>query len=166
MGALPAQIGVVSDAIDERGAYRRSLRLAVGAVLPNDTVNALIHNISELGLLVETGAELRIGEQLFVDLPHVGETGAVVVWAGGSFFGCEFAPAVSRAAVSAALLRSPVEREIQTAKSLSTLRSEGLIDKAIEPPESQVLLGAALLLSVIIVLVFLISMASLPLSMT
>lgn len=51
---------------------------------------ALIHNLSESGLLIETSADLRGGEALQVDLPRIGTTTALVVWARGCFAGREF----------------------------------------------------------------------------
>ena len=49
-------------------------------------------------------------QALDVDLPEVGIVQANVVWRSSRFVGCRFASPVSQAAVSAALLRNPIER--------------------------------------------------------
>jgi len=94
---------------DERGAARRTLRLEVQTSTAEDTAKTRIHNLSEKGLLIETTADLAVGETIQVDLPNTGVTAAIVIWTNGSFFGCEFKLPVSKAAVSAALLQSPAE---------------------------------------------------------
>lgn len=109
MVALLAQIRTDASVADERGAARRTLRLEVPTSSSRDANDALIHNLSETGLLLETSTELRVGESLQVELPHAGKTTAIVVWARESFAGCQFSARVSKAAVSAALLRAPVQ---------------------------------------------------------
>lgn len=109
MVALQAQIRTDASLTDKRSAARRTLRLEVPTSSSRDANGALIHNLSETGLLLETSAELQVGDALQVDLPHFGTTTAIVIWARGSFAGCEFATGVSKAAVSAALLRAPVQ---------------------------------------------------------
>lgn len=104
--------------LDDRAAARRTLRLEVHASSSSpDAPIALIRNLSERGLLLETAAGLVIGETIQVDLPEAGASPARVVWTDGSFFGCEFIRPVSRAAVSAALLLAPVE-QLQSVSAL------------------------------------------------
>jgi len=67
-----------------------------------------IHDISNTGLLLETGASLAERQKFDVELPEIGVTQATVVWASARYFGCRFNAPVSRAAVSAALLRNPI----------------------------------------------------------
>ena len=108
---LPLRAEIHSDApvLDQRSAARRILRLEVAARTSDET-SALIHNLSETGLLLETSVGLQVGEALQVELPHAGVTRALVVWSQGRFVGCEFFSPISKAAVSAALLRTPIER--------------------------------------------------------
>ena len=68
---------------------------------------ALIVNISETGLLIETLLELAVGDTLEVEIPGAIVTSARVVWTKGFLAGCEFASPVSIGAVSAAQLMSP-----------------------------------------------------------
>jgi hypothetical protein len=107
--SLPAEILTIATS-DPRAAVRRTLRLQVNAELSGDAVEAEIRNLSEKGLLVETTADLVIGEILHLDLPEAGIIEATVVWSRGRLFGCEFKAALSKRIVSAALLRSPDER--------------------------------------------------------
>ena len=93
---------------DGRSAVRRSLRLGVSASSSGDVAMALILNLSETGLLIETLVELAVGETLRIEFPDAIAATARVVWTEGYLAGCEFVEPVSTAAVSAALLRSSV----------------------------------------------------------
>lgn len=105
--ARPLHAEIFSDA---REAERRTLRLTTNVSSTDDTTHALIHDLSESGLMIETSAELSPGDSLFVELPFIGTTEAKVVWRRDNSCGCEFLAPVSRATVSAALLRSTPER--------------------------------------------------------
>lgn len=86
---------------------RRVLQLeAQGLTGAGGTASVLVHNISASGLLLESGEALAPGERIDVDLPHAGPTAARIIWASGSFFGCQFEAPISAAALSAAQLRS------------------------------------------------------------
>lgn len=109
---------------ERRVALRRTLQLTVRGETPSgDSAQVLIHDISVTGLLLETSADLLIGETLEVDVPEGGPTSAIVMWHSGRFFGCQFHGQISPAAVSAAVLRSPFERtpeELSAAPSVET----------------------------------------------
>jgi transcriptional regulator with XRE-family HTH domain len=93
-----------------RGASRRKLHLDVGGTTGSGiAANVIILNISETGVLLRTSAALSIGERLEVALPQVGTRAALVMWASGDLFGCQFEEPISRAAVSAAQLRGKPE---------------------------------------------------------
>lgn len=89
-----------------RYAARRSLKL--GSVLSETGKKIVIHDLSLTGLLIETSGELSNGDTLLVDIPERGPTPATVVWSSGCYFGCEFQLSIPVAAVSAALLQSPL----------------------------------------------------------
>jgi hypothetical protein len=78
-----------------------------GLVSPASASDVLIHDISEGGVLLESGAELAIGEIISIDLPHEVQAQATVVWTSGDLSGCTFDPKISKATISAALLKSP-----------------------------------------------------------
>src|SRR5918994_5283821 len=109
MEPLKAEILTEQVTGDGRVAVRRSLRLAVSARSSGAAEVALILNISETGLLIETWLKLEIGETLRVDIPEASGSVARVVWTDGLRAGCEFFSPVSAGAVSAARLQSPVE---------------------------------------------------------
>ena len=146
-----------SRAVNRRTSPRRTLRLESTLVLEGESVT--IHDISNTGLLLETSASLAEGQRLDVDLPEIGLAKATVVWASARFFGCRFTSPVSKAAVSAALLRSPVARADQASgeRAWETLGAQ-LADPrpAADPGElsfavkMRVILGASLALWAII----------------
>jgi len=93
---------------DRRSARRRILNLQVpGASDHGSGTMVVIHDLSSTGLLLEATTPLRVGSALAVELPRAGTCPARVVWKSGSLFGCQFDSPISKAAVSAALLRSP-----------------------------------------------------------
>lgn len=107
---LAAELRTDTQDLVGRRAARRTLRLEVGATSSSqEGTPALIRNLSESGLLLETNARLSPGETVAVDLPEAGVTIAEVIWSDGEFYGCEFIRPVTKAAVSAALLRAPAE---------------------------------------------------------
>jgi len=89
---------------------RRTLRLQ--STIAEGGEDVVIHDISHTGLLLETAAFLADRQSLDVELPEVGLVRATVVWRSGRYVGCRFARPVSKAAVSAALLRSPAADQL------------------------------------------------------
>ena len=90
-------------------ASRRQLRLPLhGSKATGAEIEALVHNISATGMLVESGAPLEIGEVIEVNLPHRGKTATKVIWTSGRLAGCQFEMPISSATLSAAQLRSVV----------------------------------------------------------
>jgi hypothetical protein len=170
MQPLLAQLTTDARASDNRGAVRRSLRLEVRAS-PDDASSALIRNLSERGLLIETAAELAIGETIHVDLPEAGTAEARIMWRDGPFFGCEFLTPVSKAAVSAALLLAPVERAPVTA--LPSLPANAVFGDELERPEPELeayspgtnaVLMASLVVALIMTLLFITALLTFPFS--
>ena len=103
MGML-AQISLEPQTDEQRRTPRRTLRLDV-----DGGATATVRNLSETGLLIESPDVLEVGDRVSLDLPVAGTAEARVIWARAPFYGCEFARPVSRAVVSAALLRAPIE---------------------------------------------------------
>ena len=93
---------------DERATVRRTLRLGVSTYSSGDVAMALILNISERGLLIETHVKLAVGETLLVEIPEASASAIRVVWTDNLLAGCEFYDPVSAGAVSAAQLKSPL----------------------------------------------------------
>lgn len=94
---------------EERDAARQKLYLGARASTGAQAAEVLIHNVSSTGMLLETSIELGKGGDIDVDIPEVGTVQASIVWSSETFYGCQFERPLSRAAISAALLRSPAE---------------------------------------------------------
>lgn len=104
--ALLAQIERDARVSNTRSANRRKLSLiARGATAGQDFATVLVHDLSETGVLIETQVRLTPGEFLEIDIQEAGTAAATVVWSSGHFFGCEFEKRLTKAAVSAAILR-------------------------------------------------------------
>jgi hypothetical protein len=119
MKPLVAHLSSGDRATDHRGTARRALRLQVPSADEDSGTRVLIHNISEGGMLIETSAPLAVGDVLQVHLPHTGPTGARVIRSDRQFFGCTFTIRISKAAVSAALLRAPTGQDRESERSLA-----------------------------------------------
>ncbi len=105
---IHARLDHLEERTDRRRAPRRTLRLeAAGGSSSNPNGKVLIHDLSLTGLLIETASSLPVGSKLQVELPEAGAVGAEVVWNTGRFYGCRFTKGISKAALSAALLRTP-----------------------------------------------------------
>jgi transcriptional regulator with XRE-family HTH domain len=90
-----------------RNAARREMKLRTRrSSAAGNATDALIRNLSTTGMLLETAADLAVGEKIAIDLPQMGNASAKIVWAGDDLFGCAFDSPLSEAAVSAAQLRS------------------------------------------------------------
>lgn len=92
---------------DRRRSPRRALRLGAAAGDAGESVT--IHDLSLTGALLETSVPMLVGSTFEVELPHVGNVEASVVWTSGEYYGCQFALPISPAALSAALLQADAE---------------------------------------------------------
>ncbi|MBW8295218.1 helix-turn-helix domain-containing protein [Sphingopyxis sp.] len=101
---LPAETGT-----DQRQGARRKLSLLAKGVQHDGTgIEVQIHNISGTGLLFESDIKLAACDRIEIELPHAGDITAVVIWASGRLFGCQFEGPVSPATLSAVELKSAV----------------------------------------------------------
>lgn len=107
--ALLAELRTEPETRERRRTSRRTLRLEVEGAGNEAAGRAVVRNLSETGLLLETAEPLRNGDTLSVELPEAGAVVARVIWSRTPYFGCEFAAPVSRGSVSAALLKSPLD---------------------------------------------------------
>ena len=171
MAALLAQIVTEKRAGDARRSSRRGLRLRVAASVAEASADALIHNLSEEGLLLETATPLQVGDRVEVELPRARGAAAVVMWTRDNLYGCKFEREISQATVSAALLLSPAK--------IPALSVGGIIDSTESAPENlfridpaptsttqrtRVLLLVALFASSIVVALFVWALLALPLA--
>jgi transcriptional regulator with XRE-family HTH domain len=104
---IQAQLKRRRDSRSQRRDARRTMQLvAPGRTARGQAAEVRIHDLSTGGLLVETDADLTVGETFEVVLPRTGAREAEVVWKSGSFSGCRFLQPVPPGAVSAAMLQS------------------------------------------------------------
>jgi hypothetical protein len=115
------------EAANRRFSPRKRLRL--GSVSTSLKEGVLIHDISSTGLLLEAKAGLKAFDRLEVQLREVGSREAVVVWTSGRYFGCQFAEPIPKAAVSAAMLLSPIADAPSAPLSLPSKEDEESADQ-------------------------------------
>ncbi len=167
--ALLASITIYCEPGEARRATRRLLRLNVPASASGDATEALIHNISERGFQVETATPLEEGDTLIVELPQAGATAAVVIWARGCFAGCQFENRISKAAISAGLLKAaPEGPPYAIAPSQPRYEEADLYRQRIAQFEEGPLLRAMMIVGLIVgaavAVTFIVALASFPFS--
>lgn len=88
--SLAAQL-TVAGPLDERAMPRYGLRLQSQAETSDCTLmEAIIHNLSADGLLIQAEAPIAVGSTITVDLPTIGEIIAEVTRVSGRFVGAAF----------------------------------------------------------------------------
>ncbi len=106
MAWLIAEFAEQNTKPEQRGEARRELSLSLKARVSKRHERVLVLDLSRAGMLIHTQTELACGEVFRVELPEAGEIEARVAWKRQSLYGCEFCTPVSKAAVSAALLKA------------------------------------------------------------
>jgi transcriptional regulator with XRE-family HTH domain len=79
-----------------------------GAVPKAGEIEVLVHNISELGVVLETDELFEIGDPIDIKLPQSGAARARVAWTSGRLIGFDFDLPISRISLGAARLRDAV----------------------------------------------------------
>lgn len=95
-----------ADPADQRVSNRRVLRLEARVASPAGAGGVEVHNLSRTGMLLECTAGIAAGSAIEVELPGGSLHCAEVVWTDEGLFGCRFDKPLTRAQLSAALLRS------------------------------------------------------------
>jgi len=108
--AIRAHLDQPDPAPGQRAAPRRALRLETSGYAAAGPANVIVHNLSAIGLLLETDLLLCEGEELALELPEAGVVSAIVVWRSERLYGCAFAAALPPAALAAAQLRAAAPR--------------------------------------------------------
>ena len=147
---------------NERTAVRRTLRLGVSVHSSGDIAMALVINISETGLLLETVVKLAVGETLQVDIPEASASTVRVVWTEELLAGCEFVNPVATGVVSAAQLKSPIE----AAGSVDQLSAADILTEDYhwhrdDAPDQMAIVIVTTLVAVLALLIFLAAIVSL-----
>ncbi|AJA07508.1 type IV pilus assembly PilZ [Sphingopyxis fribergensis] len=118
---------------EKRFDARRKLSLLASGLRHDGTgLEVQIHNISGTGLLLESDVKLAAGDRIEIELPHAGDITAVVIWASGRLFGCQFEGPVSPATLSAVELKSAIDAApaIDPAPTVDGDPVEPVIDEA------------------------------------
>ena len=125
-----------SSSTDQRQDARRKLSLLAKGLQHDGTgVEVQIHNISGTGLLFESDIKLAACDRIEIELPHAGDITAVVIWASGRLFGCQFEGPVSPATLSAVELKRAVApapelpQAIAPAPGIDEARAAPVIDE-------------------------------------
>lgn len=79
-----------------RAKPRKAMRLEIQASTGADGARALVRDLSEYGLRLETAAELTVGDRFEVNLPMAENVLAEVVWSDSNSHGCKFLRPVPR----------------------------------------------------------------------
>lgn len=104
----------ISDWFDRRNTVRNKLHLSVEEISPGSITNALVRSLSTDGALIECASNLAVGEILEVGLPAGQSVKSRIVWCDGKLIGCRFEPPISRAMLSAALLKGVNLTKVET----------------------------------------------------
>ena len=103
---IEATIAAAPHAEKRGGDERRRLKLAAVAAHDRGPQAIEILDLSRTGLMMAGPADFRVGEAIVVVLPELGEWAARVAWSKDGRHGCRFEEPLSRAELSAALLRA------------------------------------------------------------
>lgn len=103
-----AHISDPMPATDLRGAPRRVVKFGFELAGTGGASRILVLNLSRTGMLLQTSADLAIGEGLALEIPEAGLIEAQIVRKSDDQFGAVFLKPISQAAVSAVLLAAPV----------------------------------------------------------
>lgn len=93
---------------DPAGDAQKARMRFEGAVPLIGEAEVVVHNISELGMVLETDESFAIGDLIDVKLPQSGAVRATVSWGSGRLSGLDFDTPISRVTLDAARLRDAV----------------------------------------------------------
>lgn len=162
--ALHAGLISYTEPDEKRRSGRRTLRLQLPAVAETGAGPALVYNLSERGLLLETAAAIQPGDLLIVELPGAGATPAEVIWAREGFAGCEFRKPLSSATVSAALLRADPKPRHEDIEFRTQGEEWSEPSAGIESPWLKVLAMSALAIALLVATLFIVALLRFPFS--
>ncbi len=94
---------------DRRDSGRWHVDLLLALPADQGGRHAHVRNLSEGGMMLETDADMEIGDLLTVKLEGAPGTDARIVWRQEQSYGCQFLTPIPTALVSAAILQAPAE---------------------------------------------------------
>lgn len=153
-----AQISSPAVSADRRSAERRVITFGFDAYDAQSNSRIVILNLSRTGMLLQTSADLQVGEKFQVEIPESGLVEAKIMRRNDDQFGAMFDSPISQAALSAVLLASPAgppsldQEEIESAR-----RSYPAYD-----PVPGWLIWSVLALTTLVTVLFVYAMSFLP----
>lgn len=108
MKSLRANVTLAPPA-DRRETPRWNIDLLVTLPPEQGQRHARVRNLSEGGMMLETDADLDVGDVLSVNLDGVLLVDATIVWRQEQGYGCQFLETIPSAVISAAILQAPVD---------------------------------------------------------
>lgn len=109
---LPHLLRSRDPSVEQRRAPRDLVDMISHATARGRTHGVCIINISPLGLMCRTDAELPVGERISIWLPVLLEVAAEVRWTEGGRVGMEFLTAIDPACYAAMLALMPPRRTL------------------------------------------------------
>ena len=104
--ALVAEFSDEPEGVERRGSNRRKLKFESVLTTSRPPSKVVVLDLSEVGLMLHADERLAVDETFEVMLPEAGLVEAQVVWKRNTLYGCKFLTPVSRAMISAVLLRA------------------------------------------------------------
>lgn len=104
-----AQISRPEPNAERRSASRRVITFGFDARETRGSSRILILDLSRNGMLVQTAADLAVGDQIQIEIPEAGLVDAQIIRRADDRFGAMFDMPITQGAVSAVLLASPAE---------------------------------------------------------
>lgn len=98
--------GAEAQAAERRGAPRRRLQLESVLTTRRPPQKTVVLDLSEAGLMLHAYDDLAVDETFELLLSDAGPVEAQVVWKRNQLYGCKFLTPVTRAMISAALLKA------------------------------------------------------------
>lgn len=111
---------------DQPGKAKETRMRFEGAVPRTGETEVLVHNISELGLVLETDEPFEIGDSIDIKLPQSGAARARVAWTSGHLIGFDFDLPISRISLGAARLRDAVSVGPEDADTARQMENFGM----------------------------------------
>ncbi|QKG71120.1 helix-turn-helix domain-containing protein [Erythrobacter mangrovi] len=122
---MQGRLEVEAEGPSQRGEPRRRLFLSGSVTQTGSTCEVRVHNLSATGMLLSTDGHFDLDEPLLIVFGEAGERLARIVWSADGLFGCRFDESLTKAQMSAILLRSePVPSE-EVIESMQAARDEG-----------------------------------------
>lgn len=122
---MQGRLEMEAEVQSQRGEPPRRLFLTGSVTQTGTTCEVRVHNLSATGMLLSTDGHFDLDEPLLIVFGEAGERLARIVWSADGLFGCRFDESLTKAQMSAIVLRSePIPSEAVT-QSIEASQDEG-----------------------------------------